>query len=188
MDHADLALIQQLEKDPRWAQWVCEAFVKIRGGFFPSNYVSVITDRWGGSLTFGDVYFFLLVHRLLSFGRAVMTHVEVEAEPFGDRFVKENNELLGSLPRPFSGEFWGGSGDEDGYVRWGDPIRANAILVENSEKRETIPPGQAPLEVGYTNAYTTLRISNCVLLWLDGHMDRGQSPSSTSVTGGGTTA
>jgi hypothetical protein len=169
MDHADLALLRDLEKDSSlWPQLLCEAFVKINRGFWNDAYVSMIMDRWGGGLTFGDVYCFVQIHSMLCSGRAIMTKIELGEAPFNDKHVKENNELLNELPSPFGGEFWGGVADSDGYIAWNRPIQANVVFSDGSEKGQSIAVGQAPLEVGYTSAFTTLqhlRGERCIARW-----------------------
>lgn len=157
MDHADLKAVEELEKNPDWAPILCDAFVKICRGFFSPDYVAIVSDRWGDALTFGDVYSFIQVHSALSSGQALMTQVDVGAQPQLDKYVKENNSLLQALPHPFSAEFWGGKGDEDGQLAWSEAIEASARLVDGKEKGGTIPAGTAPLEVGHTNGFTTLR-------------------------------
>lgn len=157
MEYAETALVQKLEEDPRWAEIICDGFVKLKCGFWSPDYVAVIMDRWGGSTTFGDVYCFLQVHAMLSSGRVLRTGIEVGAGPYSDRFRAENNRLLANLPRPFSGKFLGGQGDSDGSIKWSKPIEADGILHDGEVREAMIPPGRAPLEVGYTTAETTLR-------------------------------
>jgi hypothetical protein len=157
MDHADLAAVEELEKNPEWAPILGDAFVKIYRGFFDPAYVAIVVDRWGDALTFGDVYSFVRVHSALSSGQALMTQVDVGAQPRLDKYVKENNTLLQALPYPFSAEFWGGKADDDGVLTWSEAIEASARLADGSEKVRMISPGTAPLEVGHTNGFTTLR-------------------------------
>jgi hypothetical protein len=156
VDHSDLAFAQALEEDSGWAQLICDGFTELVKGFWDSEYVALIMDRWGGSITFGDVYCFLNMHALLASGKALRTTIKLGGEPHSDRFAAENNELLTRLPFPFSGRFLGGQGDNDGSIEWSRPIEADGILDGGERRVATIPAGQAPLEVGYTNAFTTL--------------------------------
>lgn len=156
MDYADLALAADLEENPAAADVICEVFLKICRGFFSAEYVALVTDRWPDSLTFGDAYCFAKVHTMLLSGDALLTQIEAGEEPHLDKYVAENNEVLQDLPSPFSGRFWGGRADQDGIIKWREPILGSVKLASGKEKRRQIPPGSAPLEVGHTKGYTTL--------------------------------
>jgi hypothetical protein len=155
LDYAELAIVTHLEKDPEWATILCETFVGLRRGKWTDDYVELITDRWGGALTFGDVYSFIQIHTMLGLGKIVMAKVGVGSTPSSDRQVERNDRALQQLPPPFEAKFWGGNADSDGYVRWREPIEMN-VVVDGSERRGTVAPAQVPLEVGHTNGSTTL--------------------------------
>lgn len=155
LDYADFGFADAFEDNPEWAQVLCESFLRISRGDWSKDQLAVVVDRWGGGLTFGDVFSFVQVVTMIRSGQAVITEIEVGEEPKGDRFVAQNDSALARLPFPFSGRFWGGNADQDGFVRWSETLDVR-YQVDGRELEVALPPGQVPLEVGYTNGVTTL--------------------------------
>src|SRR5688500_3075491 len=74
-----------------------------------------------------DAMVFSDVHVGLLAGDILYATIEVGQSPFNDKAVDENNKALSNLPRPFSANFVGGAGDEDGYLKWTETIKVSVI-------------------------------------------------------------
>jgi len=127
----------------------------------------------------------MLVHHHLMQGYVA----EVELTTYGktprlDRSRQANAEALMELPRPFiaSVDMEQSGAPEDGTLRWAEPIRvqvSTAVPYIAPGRRPApvyvvreLPPGKVPLEIGTTDASTTMwhfRFDGGVARWPYGH-------------------
>jgi len=142
-----------------WANCTAVYLKKLRKREFNDEYADIVFQDYRGKITIYDAYAFMQVHAMRCSGKLAMVRVYVGAGPSKDEKVKENNEILFNMPDGFKAFFEGGKGVGDGQLRWEKDITLDMVRVRgDKEKHEllTIGPGAAVLEVGYTNALTTL--------------------------------
>jgi hypothetical protein len=114
-------------------------------------------------------------YRLISPYMTSQSAVETRETPHPDARRRENGAILTNLHPPYVAEVYQYQDDPsrgDGILRWTQPIRVltstdTSLIIERRTKtcREkdlildmmrTLPPGQVPLEIGYTKASKTL--------------------------------
>jgi hypothetical protein len=136
-------VINKIRDDPNWGIIIAEVFSRMNEGFWSQWYLDMIFQHFMG-FDFYDAYLFACIHAEIC-QRYTITEIPLGFGPRGDRFEKENNELLAKLPEGYSGRFIGGKGYSDGSIRVSYPI-----LPTTKED-----PHIFPLEVGYTKIDTT---------------------------------
>jgi len=110
-------------------------------------------------------------HRIMSPGVTARARIGMGEGPYPDARRQENAAILAEVPEPFVAEVYRHQDDPargDGVLRWTEPIRtivSTGLTLVTSCRREKIPvvwmahaqpPGQIPLEIGYTKASKTL--------------------------------
>lgn len=149
---AENAYYERVQAEPLYAAVIADYSRRLRDGFYAHA-------DWYGQYYYppdavaASVFAFL--HTDEALGNIVFCQIYVGSDPSGDSHVEENNQKLSKLPSGFSAKFFGGLADCDGWLRWDRPIELNAITGEGKEIKKILPPGDAPLEVGYTNFETT---------------------------------
>lgn len=129
---------------------------------FPKWFVDSIVQTWEGRpATKADAYVLLIINALKCDKKLFWCTTKIGQEPFPDNDKVNNNKALQLLPPPFSGAFYGGKGDGDGYLKWDKPISLESNCYDcGFHIYKEISPNTAPLEVGYTKALTTLNHLN----------------------------
>jgi hypothetical protein len=120
-----------------------------------NDWANVIVQKWNDEYDVFDAHCFLHMWSKLHRREIVCIPYGLVPPPKGDKNKEFNNGVVSTLQPPFSGEFFGGTGDDDGYISWDVPLDAGGGLTE------PIPPSILPLEVGYTAAWTTIRHCFC---------------------------
>jgi hypothetical protein len=128
---------------------------------FDQWYVDMIFQKWErfGSIDIYDAYPFACMHTLLNTGIIFLARIGIGVSPSADKCIEQNQKKLDTLWHPFSGEFWGGTQDEDGYIEVKENISFTSVSIdlETGEKFEKHDffTGKFPLEVGYISAAKT---------------------------------
>ena len=101
-----------------------------------------------------DAYAFLHVQAAVHSGKVLAAEVLLGQAPAADNEIALNNERLASLWQPFSANFEGGCGDDDGFFEWSTPIKVASIVCPDCPATQLqileLEPSRVPLEVGYT--------------------------------------
>jgi hypothetical protein len=129
---------------------------KLRDGFFKHRDIVFQKFERFGEFDIYDAYPFMQVHALLTCADVVCATLVIGKEAAHDKNIKANNEALHTLVYPFSGKFWGGTQDEDGYIDVKEDIEFDMINKETGERVTGMYSGRFPLEVGYLSAAKTL--------------------------------
>ena len=124
-------------------------------GFYNQELVDAVVQKYINRYDIYDAYTFMQIWGLLGTGHCLHCKIYINETPDSDKETESNNLKLKNLPHPFYGEFEGGPGDDDGILGWSDEID---IKTEWDEKYScNYKVGiTVPLEVGYTEAFTTL--------------------------------
>lgn len=140
-----------------------------------------------------DAYGFAQVHAAKMRGAIAMAEIHLDAEPGEDRERQRNNdalraglhgadalvttqtgeqEFVGLADAPlFDGEFIGGAGDADGWIRWNAPLEM-CVFRDERPSSVVVEPRKIPLEVGTTSLGSTMRhlmFDRAVARWPYGH-------------------
>lgn len=153
--------------NPEWTQMLLQVVRDVNKQVFPKNYVEVIGQKWRENFNIYDAFSFSLINHAIKTGLIAIFQIPVNSEPFPDKDVLNNNEVLKKLEYPFSGEFYGGTQGEDGYIHWSRPINA-VIRTEDEVSFVIVEPlidkdgshHVCPLEVGYIPFEKTLHYLN----------------------------
>lgn len=125
---------------------------------FDSGYISLFMHKFEKihhKYDAYDAFCFSLFHNLVYAKKIALLRIPMNDEPLADAEVTEQNELLARLPMPFTAKFYGGKGDDDGWLRWHTNIKL-ALYANGFTQTVEIDPGQASLEIGYTEPSTTI--------------------------------
>lgn len=125
-------------------------------------FVNTIAQYWGNQFiaySLADAFVYDYVKIRMDLSILLFLQIPTISPPFGDKKVDKNNQILAALPKPIKGEFFGGAGENDGYIKWEEPILMNVMkITEEGEligAKVVVQPTQIPLEVGYTSSGTT---------------------------------
>jgi hypothetical protein len=163
-------LVKEARKRAKSAQLFINILGKLREGFYDRRLVDVLFQRWDRDVTIEDAYCFGRLWNELNSGLIHVQRFDIGREPLADTEKQYNNEALQGLrsfvdvrtqmPLRLVVEFFGGAGDQDGYVR---------LLSDLTFERESCEGGCCPamrcvapkktwfpLEVGTTTAARTL--------------------------------
>jgi len=145
-------------EDPEWARTWARYLVALQSGSFPQWYVDMILQRGERSdYTLYDAYAFSQVHTLIHTGWAAWVELHIGREPHCDADADGNNRALSFAPASqFRASFQGGAGPSDGWLEWRRPIQMQIESRLDITRQVTIQPRRVPLEVGFTEASTTL--------------------------------
>jgi len=140
---------------------------KMKAGFFKN--LSVFGQHFRG-FDLVDAMIFSRLHTRMCNGEILSAEIEVGHEPVADRYEKENNEFLKSLPYPFSAKFLNGPGGYcDGWFYWEKPVFVGVKKPDDDKIiEEQLMPRYCQLEVGYTQLSRTffhLFEEGCLARW-----------------------
>jgi len=141
---------------PHWETILRQYLLRLKSGYWSQSYIDSIFQIGRGSLDLCVAFCFANLHSWIGIGKILLADIALGTKPVQDKEVAENNKRLVNLPYPFSGRFWGGTDDCDGYIKWSEPIEFGQIDCTGREIAATISPRSLPLEVGYTKPDTTL--------------------------------
>lgn len=144
-------VVDDFLRDEKFRATLYDYLEKMKAGFF-GWHQEVFIQKWDGDkLDIYDAYSFACLHTMFGNGKIAVARVFLGLCPGKDREVSENNDKLKKLGEPFSGEFWGGTQDEDGVISVGCDI---PFLVQNfsGQLSQKLFSGVFPLEVGYVSA------------------------------------
>jgi len=147
--------VDNLMEDTDWMIVLSEYVRKMRSGYF--HDVDVICQKWErlGKFDLYDAYSFSTVWGWMCNAEVVVARIFIGDMPNKDHHIKENNKILKKLGYPFSGEFWGGNQDEDGYIYIDSSIEFDMRNLETREMVVLNCEGHFPLEVGYISSAKT---------------------------------
>jgi len=146
-----------LKTDPRTGAIVGECLSLLVRGEYHQCYVDVMfqKDFRQGGINIYDAYGFSSIHAQMRLGKIAAFQIPVCDLAAYDKNTDGNNARLKSMPAPFCGEFFGGTQDEDGYIKWSEPV--NALIQDGTEALFCIArPSRVPLEVGTTDVAKTM--------------------------------
>lgn len=116
-------------------------------------------------ITPAEIYDYANIRFWMDTGALTGTIIYLGEYPSIDKEISDNNNKLSALQNGIKAKFFGGLGDDDGYLK-GD-IQLTLTNDVAGVKRALQPKWSAPLEVGYTS-YTR---SYCHLL-MEGYLAR----------------
>jgi hypothetical protein len=163
-------LVEAAREDAAAAQLMIDVWGKLRSGFYNRDLVDVIFQRYDGDTRIEDAYCFLRIWNEIGAGLIHVQSFDIGAHPLCDAARKENHaalqrlrkfiELQTGLPLKLKVEFFGGSGDQDGYVELGSALTFQRSACEDGccPAMRCVAPKKKwfALEVGTTTAARTL--------------------------------
>lgn len=108
-----------------------------------------------------DAFFFAKIYAGIITGKIGLIEIEMYKEPRNNNMSYENNNILSSLPYPFSAKFEPTNGcgyNDDGSFEWKTKINFEVQFHSKQtriNKTILVEPKIIPLEIGYTKAITT---------------------------------
>lgn len=151
---------RRLAQEPQWGPVLVQYIEQMQNGFYPQGFVNAVYQPafdWYPDIY--TAYCFAHVNAWIGTGLVLTAKVEAGEEPLPDRDVEGNNAILNELPRPFEAEFTGPASNwdkDDGVFSWTEPVEFGQILYTGTEKVSIVAPRRISLEVGTTQADTTL--------------------------------
>jgi len=146
---------------------------KLNEGFYERSWVNnFIQESWHkGKFDLVDAYLFANLWTELNTGQILVTHIDIDDEPQGDKSI-HNSEILSGLGFiesqidgsvcEITGEWCGGNDIGDGWIQWNNPLRFSKLQrhsrgnkYETKEETVWINPRKVTLEVGYTKITTS---------------------------------
>ncbi len=194
-DQALTTITENFMNEPDSMEIVAGYLRNMRSGDYEKGFIDVVFQKWERfrEYTVEDAVAFMLVHAHLHMGKIAKADIDLGCEPFSDKEIEKNDtalknglekiSALGPLPfNPndpmservtckFSGEFWGGLADEDGFVEWKDNAKFWIFKEGKSDHTTKIAGRRVPLEVGYTMPGRTLahlRSDRAIARWPHG--------------------
>lgn len=150
--------------DPEgWAVPIYKTRKMLRDGEYPQWLVNAVLQKYGeyqNVFNVADAYVFRTIYNLHILGEILISVIKIGEQPCSNNMIEENNSSLCKLPSYFKSKFIpaaGGSANDDGYFKWEIPI--DFVQLINNEVDNIyvpVPPMSIPLEVGFTDSYTTL--------------------------------
>jgi hypothetical protein len=150
--------VDELMENPEWMSVLADCIKRMRSGFYKEEHIDLICQKWERFKNFDiyDAYPFIQVHIALCSAEILCARLYVGGGPAPDKDVERNNQLLHSaLGHPFSGEFWGGTQGEDGYIEVHEPVEFDMKNLQTGELVTRRFSGRFPLEAGYISAAKT---------------------------------
>lgn len=163
-------LVDECRADARAAQLYVDVLGKLREKFYDRRLVDDIVQRFDETLLIEDAYCFAKLWTEMGVGLIHVHSIDIGNEPRGDADREYNHNKLQQLnglihretglPLKLKVEFWGGAGDQDGYVE----LRSD-LIFERAVCKDGCCPAMTsvarkrtwfPLEVGTTTAARTL--------------------------------
>lgn len=153
--------VSDLMGDPDAMATLAVYVKKMRDRFFDWHQDAICQkfERFG-EFDIYDAYPFMHVHMMMTSAEIVCATMEIGVKPKPDSDVEGNRKVLRSLKHPFTGDFWGGTQDEDGVIEVKEDIEFDMINLETRERVSGFYSGRFPLEVGYISAAKTLLYLN----------------------------
>ena len=155
-------LSELLEQDANYGAVFGEVLANMESGFYGKENVDVVVQTLFGKYSLLDAMCYSAVHMAIMEGKIVRAQVDVGAEPRNDKEVKFHNDVLRSKKgSPFSGVFFGGLGEGDGFFSWDTPVAFSRSRFDYATDKESedapvvVAPAKVILEVGYTQSTRT---------------------------------
>lgn len=159
------ATTERFASDPLAAQRAAQTLLDIKKGKHAKWLVDIFfqKDSRGGGIGLVEADAFNGFASNLFSGKLKMVGIQTAGPPGADEDRAGNNAKISDLPRPFTAKFFGGSGDNDGFLEWTAAAFVNHFDCELKARpgyqcrkhAAKLRPGFAPLEVGTTTAATT---------------------------------
>ncbi len=146
--------LNRIASDAGYLNLLRECARKMNAGDYLScgnDWANVIVQKWNDEYDVFDAHCFLEVWSKIQLHEIACIPIGPVPQPKSDKDIEFNNGVVSSLAFPFTGEFVGGTGEDDGCISWSEPLNAGPKF------RVPILPGVLPLEVGYTTGWTTIR-------------------------------
>jgi hypothetical protein len=156
-------LWKEFHKDGRWFKTLGRRLDEYRNGRWPRSFVDCVFQYdWHHPVDIYDIYVLSRATVAINSAQASIGvfQIPLHEGPLSDKDVEGNNHVLGTLPAPFEGKFWGGTQDEDGVIRWTRPIHVS-ISASDRSGWFLVAPGSVELEVGYNSSGKFLRALEC---------------------------
>lgn len=168
-DQAAFRVTTEEMRNPEQASVIAMYFRQLHDGEYPPSYRDVIFQKFGRfPIDIFDARSFAGVHASIRTGRVAIFQIPVGIEPCADKRIEEMNKRLSGIPEPFNAEFWGGTADYDGTLKWDRPV--NALLNNGQDELGYVimRPSHVGLEVGYVSSHKMhvfLNLSNGIARW-----------------------
>lgn len=143
-------LEKKLAEDPELYSTVVGWKQALIDGTIPAEDAAVFMQYHWRKIELVDAFLYAKFNDWVLDNKVVRAKIRVGETPVGDAETDENNRRLEKISKPFSARFWGGYADYDGEVSWEE-----TIVLKGGGEYVAVPPGWAPLEVGYTDAATS---------------------------------
>lgn len=145
----------RLKEDPEYSKLVSEVLCKMCSGFWPQDYLDSVFQKFERfEYNLFDAAFFIEIDLGIRSGQILRTIIDLGKEPMADKMLEENLASFKSLPSPFYGSIWCGTADSDGDLGWKNDIKC-VQLNKGEEVVKVVQPRKVPLEIGYTEAFTS---------------------------------
>ncbi len=145
----------QLTRNPQAWAWAVHYLERLHVGEWTADELAWFGQSPWPSLTLVDALAFGLCDRHLNAGHLALFDISGLQPPGRDRDVADNNDKLAALSGPFNAEFWGGTYENDGYLRWSAELQAG-VASHDGRRLMPVSSRQVPLEVGTTSFVRTL--------------------------------
>jgi hypothetical protein len=165
-DQINRKLTEELLAEPGWAKIFAQAIQNLKEEVYDQELIDAIFQK-SSTYDIYDALPFSQVYAAIASGQILVVKIEVCSQPRQDKYVKENDAALQLVSEvgPFYARFHGGQADQDGFFGWTEPIKMERL---SDGEAFWIEPHPAPLEVGYTQCYTTfhhLWVERCLARW-----------------------
>jgi hypothetical protein len=164
---------EEKSKDPEYAKAIFDVYTRMLSGSFNQKFLDMVFQKYRENYDIYDAYAFAQIGAGIFDGSIVTAEIDIGQSPHEDKAIEDNNRIISSVQnigtlkdtktgyqrtvgKVFQAEFWGGLESSDGYVKWAEPIYMLQQVDGTTTKSIEIPPGQIPLEVGYTSAARTM--------------------------------
>ena len=147
---------KKIAQSEHWKPVLKQYVTKLRSGFWEKDYVNSCFQLTHSNTDIYAAYCFAHFHAWIGIGKILMAVIELGLEPSRDSAIAKMNEKLAFLPKPFTGAFWGGHDDQDGFIKWDESIEFGQTDCTGREVIAIIKPRRVPLEVGLTRPDTTI--------------------------------
>lgn len=142
-------------ENPQEAMVAYTALNKLKNNFFDHKLVNNVFQSPDWEYSAAEAYYFSKVYIGILKNEILLLPIKLGDKPSNDIEIMQNNLKLSYLPNDFYAEFLPCDGpivdSSDGFLNWDKDV----IFYDSKGNENIIKENSIPLEVGYTNPFTT---------------------------------
>lgn len=150
--------VDELLNNYNWHKTLVGVKQKMNNNFFPAEFLDAVVQKNRKGYDFYDAYAYSLIHSMRCTEKLALCGIYIGATPNADCMARENNVKL-NVSDSFDFRFLGGAGGNDGELFIKESIDVEIFNAKSDIHTFIAFPfinTGIPLEVGYTEARTTL--------------------------------